>query len=105
MGQQLNGGTVSRLTFTHAGAVSTDDEVMPPGVPANFLFINEAANKYVVLGDGKREYGEALYRRLYDELVANEKEWMDVSVEMSVVFSSLNVSSEMQSAVLSLPTK
>lgn len=63
------------LTYTHAGAVSSDDKTMPPGVPDNFLYIKEACNKYVSLKESKREYGEAVYKKLLDEFEQNQGEW------------------------------
>jgi len=73
-------GMISSLLMTHVGWVSTDtNEELPPGLPENFLYIHEAMNKYASLGKKKREFGEAIYRRLFDELVENEEEWEDVS--------------------------
>ena len=71
-------GMISSLLMTHVGWISTDEE-LPPGLPENFLYIHEAMNKYASLGKKKREFGEAIYRRLFDELVENEEEWEDVS--------------------------
>lgn len=53
---------------------------MPRGVPANFLYIKEACNRFIILGEGNHQYGEAMYRRLYDDLVANWEEWIVVSL-------------------------
>ncbi|KAL7428786.1 hypothetical protein ACHAXM_001410 [Skeletonema potamos] len=50
---------------------------MPAGVPDNFLFIHEASTKFAMLGEAKRMYGEYEYKKLYDDLVANEGEWME----------------------------
>ena len=73
-------GIFSSLMMTHIGWVATDtNEELPPGLPENFLYIHEAMNKYASLGKKKREFGEAIYRRLFDELVENEEEWEDVS--------------------------
>lgn len=73
------GATMSRLICTHAGYVSSTDKEMPTGVPANFLLINTATNRYVSLGENKREFGEAAYKQLYNDLVENKDKWMDVS--------------------------
>lgn len=48
---------------------------MPRGVPQNFLYIKQASTKFVSLKNGEREYGEALYQKLFDELVKNKDEW------------------------------
>jgi len=73
-------GMISSLMMTHVGWVSTDtNEDLPPELPENFLYIHEAMNKYASLGKKKREFGEAIYRRLYEELVENDEEWEDVS--------------------------
>jgi hypothetical protein len=71
-------GIFSSLLMTHVGWISTDEE-LPPGLPENFFYIHEAICKYASLGEKKREFGEAIYRRLCDELVENEEEWEDVS--------------------------
>ena len=78
-------GTISSLLMTHVGWVSTDtNKDLPPELPVNFLYIHEAIYKYASLGEKKREFGEAIYQRLYDELVENEEEWEDVS-DMRVI--------------------
>jgi hypothetical protein len=69
--------SMGALMFTHAGAVSTNDTKMPPGVPDNFLYIREASGKFVSLKEGKRELGELVYKKLLDELTANKGEWGD----------------------------
>jgi hypothetical protein len=66
--------------LTHAGCFTSDENEMPAGVPDNFLFIHEASTKFAMLGEAKRMYGEYEYKKLYDDLVANEGEWMEVSV-------------------------
>jgi hypothetical protein len=71
---------ISSLICTHAGYINSSDTQMPPGVPENFLLINAATNRYVSLGEEKRVYGEASYKQLYNDLVENEKEWMEVSL-------------------------
>lgn len=73
---------ISSLICTHAGTgyINSSDTQMPPGVPDNFLFINAATNRYVSLGEEKRVYGEASYKQLYNDLVENENEWMEVSL-------------------------
>ncbi len=76
---QQQGVSASRLVRTHAGFINTADKEMPTGVPENFLFIHEASTKVAMLGEGKRMYGEREYKRLYDDLIANEHEWMEVS--------------------------
>ena len=73
-------GQVVKLMMTHAGTFHSSAKEMPAGVPENFLFIHEAASKMAMLGGDKRMYGEREYKRLYDDLVANEHEWMEVSV-------------------------
>mmetsp|Transcript_15165 Transcript_15165/g.21537 ORF Transcript_15165/g.21537 Transcript_15165/m.21537 type:complete len:409 (-) Transcript_15165:215-1441(-) len=76
-GTQPDGSPIqsSALMFTHAGPVSTNDTKMPPGVPDNFLYIRKASSKYVSLKEGKREFGEAVYKKLLDELMGNKAEW------------------------------
>ena len=66
---------VGSMTFTHRGPVCSEDTVMPHGVPQNFQYIKEASNRYVYLKEGKREFGEAAYKKLFDELVMNKDEW------------------------------
>ena len=77
---EKQGMPAARLLITHAGNILSDDKEMPAGVPENFPFIHEAATKMAMLGGEKRMYGEREYKRLYDDLVANEQEWMEVSV-------------------------
>lgn len=79
---QKQGVPASRLVGTHAGYINTADKEMPAGVPQNFVFIHEASTKMAMLGEGKRMYGEREYIRLYDDLVAKEHEWMEVSVSI-----------------------
>lgn len=69
--------SMGSLMFTHAGPVSTFDSRMPPGVPDNFLYIREAVGKFLSLKEGKREFGEAVYKKLLDELIENRNEWGD----------------------------
>ena len=67
-------GIFSSLLMTHVGWVSTDtNEDLPPGLPENFLYIHEAMNKYISLGKKKREFGEAIYRRLLMSLLRMRK--------------------------------
>ena len=68
--------------MTHAGYVNTADKKIPEGVPENFVFIHEATTKMAMLGEEKRMYGEREYKRLYDDLVAKEYEWMEVCVSI-----------------------
>lgn len=77
---QKQGIKTVKLISTHAVCLSSDDKEMPAGVPDNFLFLHEASQKFAMLGKEKRVYGEHKYKKLYDDLVANEKEWMEVSV-------------------------
>ena len=72
------GSPMSRLISTHAGYINSTDTKMPSGVPENFLYINTATDRFISLGEEKRAYGEALYKNLYNDLVENEKEWMEV---------------------------
>lgn len=60
---------------THAGSVTSKDTEMPPGVPKNFLLIRHATDKYTSCREGKRQFGEGLYKEVYDELVKNKDEW------------------------------
>ena len=69
-----------KMMMTHVGPVCSDAKEMPAGVPENFLLIHEAATKMAMLGAEKRMYGEREYKRVYDDLVANEQEWLEVSV-------------------------
>jgi len=78
MAQNL-GTPMSRLISTHAGYISSTDTQMPQGVPENFLYINAATDRFVSLGEEKRVFGEASYKKLHTDLIENEKEWMEVS--------------------------
>ena len=91
---EKQGVRAARLLMTHAGDFLSDEKEMPAGVPENFLFIHEAATKMAMLGGEKRMYGEREYKRLYDDLVANEQEWMEVSVSniISQIFRLLTTS-------------
>jgi len=64
------------LIQTHAGPVSTDDKVMPPGVPRNFLFLKSSLDEFAKLKAEKREFGEKTYKRLFDDLITNERDWL-----------------------------
>mmetsp|Transcript_28094 Transcript_28094/g.62896 ORF Transcript_28094/g.62896 Transcript_28094/m.62896 type:complete len:464 (+) Transcript_28094:271-1662(+) len=64
------------LYATHAGMISSDDTVMPPGVPENFLWLKSALTEFGRLKGDKREYGEKAYKKLYGDLVANKQVWM-----------------------------
>ena len=86
MAQNL-GTPMSRLISTHAGYISSTDTQMPPGVPENFLFINAATDRFVSLGEEKRVYGEASYKNLYNDLVENEKDWMEVRLVKLIFYT------------------
>jgi hypothetical protein len=81
MGEILKGGfkqgDVVKIFSSHVGVFGSTDKEMPEGVPDNFLFVYEANNKYMMLGDEKRLYGEYEYKRLYDDLLANKEEWLE----------------------------
>ncbi len=81
MGEILKGGfkqgDVVKIFSSHIGVFGSTDKEMPEGVPDNFLFVYEANNKYMMLGDEKRLYGEYEYKRLYDDLLANKEEWLE----------------------------
>ena len=77
---QKQGFNTVKFMTTHAGCFSSDDKEMPAGVPDNFLLIHKVSQKFAMLGEEKRVYGEHEYKQLYDDLVANEKEWTEVSV-------------------------
>ena len=64
------------LYMTHAGMISSNDTVMPPGVPENFLWLKSALNEFGRLKEDKREYGEKAYKKLYDDMVTNKQVWM-----------------------------
>ncbi|KAL7548669.1 hypothetical protein ACHAWF_011939 [Thalassiosira exigua] len=76
-GIKRSGSEMSYLTFTHAGVVSSTDSEMPPGVPDGFPLIKKATQEFLSHRPEGRQYGEATYRALYDNLVQNEKEWME----------------------------
>lgn len=78
-----------KMMMTHVGPVRSDDKEMPAGVPENFLFIHEGATKIAMLGGDKRMYGEREYKRLYDDLVSNEQEWIEVSVSNIISLNQL----------------
>ena len=69
---------VVTLKSTSAGIVSGDE--VPDGVPSKFHLIGEAMNTLMSYSDEKSMFGEAKYKELYDELVSNEKEWLEVSL-------------------------
>lgn len=67
---------VTGLYATHAGMISSNDTVMPPGVPEHFLWLKSALTEFGRLKGDKREYGEKAYKKLYDDLVTNKHVWM-----------------------------
>ena len=60
---------------TSAGIVSGDE--VPDGVPSKFHLVGEAMNTLMSYSEEKSMFGEAKYKELYDELVSNEKEWLE----------------------------
>ena len=66
------------MKSTSVGIVSGDE--VPDGVPSKFHLIGEAMNTLMSYSDEKSMFGEAKYKELYDELVSNEKEWLEVSL-------------------------
>lgn len=70
---------VVNLQSTSAGFVSGDKN-MPRGVPSGFHIVGEAMNTLMSYPEEKCMFGEAKYKQLYDELVSNETEWLEVSI-------------------------
>lgn len=66
------------MQSTSAGIVSGDE--VPAGVPPRFHLIGEAMNTLMSYSEEKSMFGEAKYKELFDELVSNEKEWLEVSL-------------------------
>ena len=95
MRQTMKDGTeICTVRSCHAGVLSSrPDEEVPEGVPKNYYLKEEAFIEMQRHRVENYEFGEAAYKAFYDDVVANEDAWMDVSKLLSdiswIIFATL----------------
>lgn len=85
----------------HFGTMNAGE--MPTGVPTGLKVLRTAVHELVSRREDTTQYGEFSYKKFYEELIQNEKEWMDVSSGATIAFTPLLEKSNSIFPVLSIP--
>ena len=89
------------IMMTHAGPVVNmgefgDGPVLPPGVPSGLPLIRKALYEMMSHRNANIQYGEKAYMNMYNDLVQNEEDWLEVRFifelrDMLCVFSPFDI--------------
>ena len=79
------GKQIVTMRSCHKGAItSRRDQEVPEGVPKNYYLKEEAFIEMQRHRVENYEFGEAAYKAFYDDVVANEYDWIDVSYKAGI---------------------